>query len=278
MANSCKIDNIWRSVNKFFKKENGSWTEISSSSIESYVVGKSLEYGGNFGPEVLDEAFNPSGSHAANTNAIYTQTEGKPHVKTDESGKVTYYKLTDVDANGITGKTINSGLLALNGGIIRIHAVFDLTVSEQSTYTYIFGAYEPVGSNTYTGFGLATYGQYQMVYLYASKSGEKAGSSGNIGYSVGNRLVVPRARQRYTLDIEYTLSSSSDQGGNTNLSISPSSTGNGNSVVDTPATFTTSSSYIPHGLESAMAILGGNGVTNRNAENMTVYEFSIEKI
>lgn len=97
MANSCRIDNIWRSVNKFFKKENGSWTEMSSSSIESYVV--------------------------------------------------------------------------------------------------------------------------------------------------GNRLVVPRARQRYTLYIEYTPSSSSDQGGSINLSISPSSTGNGNTVVDTPATFTASNSY-----------------------------------
>ena len=46
MANSCKIDNVWRGINKFFKKENGSWTEISSSPIKSYIMGKSLEYGG----------------------------------------------------------------------------------------------------------------------------------------------------------------------------------------------------------------------------------------
>lgn len=266
---------------KFFKKTNGQWEEVTESSFADYAPLHAFEYGGDYrqeGPVVVDEAYVPTGSHDANLDVIYNGTTGKPNVKTDENGNVTNYELTETGENGINGQEFNTGIVALNGGGgFRVHAVFDLTVSEQSTYDYIFGAYESVGNNKYAGLGLTTYGQYQVVTLYASKSGQSP-NGGAIGYSISNsRLVVPRTRQRYTLEFEYTPSSS-DQGGTVSLSISPSSTGSGNSVVDTPATFTTTNSYIPNSLDNAMLVLGGNGVTDKKVENMTVYEFSVEKL
>ena len=202
MANSCKIDNIWRSVNKFFKKENGSWTEISSSSIESYVTGKSLEYGGNFGPDVVEEEFNPSGSHAANTNAIYTQTEGKPHVKTDENGKVTEYTFTDT---GVTTSDVDTGVIAFdstNPGF-RIHLVAVFVPSASTETNAIIKANNGGSSQGLTIYSSGNY-MYAKIKTQAYDTGGSKFKAWSYFSPTGKDTNYSKNRNEVTFDLIFT--------------------------------------------------------------------------
>lgn len=202
MANSCKIDNIWRSVNKFFKKENGSWTKISSSSIESYVTGKSLEYGGNFGPDVVEEEYNPSGSHAANTNVIYTQTEGKPHVKTDENGKVTEYTFTET---GVTTNDVDTGVIAFdstNPGF-HIHLVAEFVPSASTETLAIVAVNEGNSSHGLTVYSSGNYCYYKLKTQAYDTNGSKYKAWSNFS-PTGKDTNYYKNRSVNTFDLVFT--------------------------------------------------------------------------
>ena len=131
MGNFSKINGTWEPISKYFKKENGQWEEISESVFEEYEILHPMTYGGNIessGPQEIDGEYNPSGTHEPNSDIIYTQTVGKPNVKTDENGKVTEYTFLET---GVTTSDIDTGIIAFdstNPGF-HIHLVAEFVPS-----------------------------------------------------------------------------------------------------------------------------------------------------
>ena len=127
MGCSAKIQGQWVGVSKIFRRESGEWTEISESDFSSIASVTSFEYGGHYGAEYSDEPYNPSGTHEPNQNIIYTETEGKPNVKTDENGNVVEYKFTD-SAEIETG--VDTGIVAFDGSDFEIYLKATIDASE----------------------------------------------------------------------------------------------------------------------------------------------------
>lgn len=139
MAGQCKIEGAWRSIIKFFKKTNGQWGEVTESSFSDYAPLHAFEYGGDYrqeGPVVVDEAYVPTGNHEANLDVIYNVTAGKPNVKTDENGAVTYYEYTE---SGVTVSDVDTGIIAFDSSKPgwTLHLVAEMTPNENNNKNII---------------------------------------------------------------------------------------------------------------------------------------------
>lgn len=160
MAGQCKIEGAWRNIIKFFEKTNGQWGEITESSFSDYASLHSFEYGGDYrqeGPVVVDEAYVPTGSHEANLDVIYNGTAGKPNVRTDENGAVTYYEYTE---SGVTVSDVDTGIIAFdsNNPGWTLHLVADMTPNDNNNKN-IIQAY-----NSTNRRGLYIYGVNSYCY------------------------------------------------------------------------------------------------------------------
>lgn len=139
MAGQCKIEGVWISITKFFKKTNGQWEDVTESSFTDYAPLHAFEYGGDYrqeGPVVVDEAYIPTGSHEANLDVIYNETAGKPNVKTDENGAVTYYEYTE---SGVTVSDVDTGIIGFDHDKpgFTVHLVAEMTPNENSNKNII---------------------------------------------------------------------------------------------------------------------------------------------
>jgi hypothetical protein len=161
MACKCKVNNAWTAVIKFFKKTNGQWEEITESYFEEYEILHPMTYGGHIepaGPQEIDGEYNPSGTHEPNSNVIYTQTAGKPNVKTDENGKVTEYTFTET---GVTTSDVDTGIIAFdstNPGF-HIHLVAEFVPSASTETNAIIKA-----NNGGSSQGLTLYSSGNYCY------------------------------------------------------------------------------------------------------------------
>lgn len=137
MACYCKIDDLWKGVRKYFQKTGGQWIEITENSFQAYSTEHLYEYGGDFspaGPVEVDEEYNPSGTHEANTDVIYTQTPGQPNVVTNDDGNVVKYEWTDTGGTGHTVSDVDTGIIAFdhdNPGF-TLHLVVEMTPNENN--------------------------------------------------------------------------------------------------------------------------------------------------
>ena len=188
---------------------------------------------------------------------------------------------TTANENGGLAPTqngIDTGVIALDGHGFDIHMVFNFTFGEQGNpYKTILSAIQNTSSNKYRGFVFKNYGQYQFA-AYSASTESSFNNTGTLGYMIGNYLVVPRTRQTYTLDISYRPTQGTSNGGTLTLSITPSSTGNGGTVVNTPATFTVTNQYIPNSLDNSNVIVGGCGISSYDAINMEILDFNVSKV
>ena len=153
-----KINGTWKAVSNFYNKENGGWVQITPSAFQELRRSVVAVYGGFVGPEHVDEAFNPNEQHAPNINVIYDGTSGKPHVKTDENGKVVEYTFTET---GVTASDIDTGIIAFdstNPGF-RIHLVAEFIPSASTETNAIIKA-----NNGGSSQGLTLYSSGNYCY------------------------------------------------------------------------------------------------------------------
>jgi hypothetical protein len=158
MAGKCKIEGDWRNIIKFFKKTNDQWGEITESSFTDYASLHSFEYGGDYrqeGPVIEDEVYVPTGSHGTNLDVIYNGTAGKPNVKTDENGAVTYYEYTE---SGVTVSDVNTGIIAFDSNKPgwTLHLVADMTPNDNNNKN-IIQAYSSTNRRGLYVYGVNSY-------------------------------------------------------------------------------------------------------------------------
>lgn len=227
--------------------------------------------------------YDQSGNETGHVNEN-TDTSGNKKTQTiqkDENGndEVIGYVIdtSGNESGGLTEPGIDTGVLALDGSGFDIHMVYNITMSEQGNpYKTILAAIQNNGSNKYIGITVKNYGAYQ-IGAYSASSYSGFSSTGTLGYRLGSDyLKVPRTRQTYTLDLSYRPDGDGS-GGTMTMSISPSST-NGTTVLDTPATMSATNSYIPNQLDNANIIVGGCGLSQYDAVNMEVLEFTATKV
>lgn len=156
-----KLNGEWKTVSNYFEKENGNWVLISSSDLEALAHSSVFQFGGVIepaGPQEIDGEYNPSAAHDPNLNVIYTQTAGKPNVKTDENGKVVEYTFTET---GVTTSDIDTGIIAFdstNPGF-HIHLVAEFVPSASTETNAIIKA-----NNGGSSQGLTLYSSGQYCY------------------------------------------------------------------------------------------------------------------
>lgn len=132
MAGYCRISDAWENIRKYFKKNSGEWSEITESVFSAYKDEHVFQYGGDFrpdGPVEVAEQYNPTGTHSANTDVIYTLTTGKPNVVTNEDGNVTKYEWTDTGGTGYTVSDVDTGVIAFDHDKpgFTLHLVAEMT-------------------------------------------------------------------------------------------------------------------------------------------------------
>jgi hypothetical protein len=206
MAGYCKISGIWESVRKYFKKNNGQWTEISENSFSQYKNEHVFQYGGDFrpaGPVVVEEAYVPTGTHSASTNVIYNLTTGKPNVVTNEDGNVVKYEWTDTGGTGYTVSDVDTGVIAFdhNEPGFTLHLVVEMTPNENNNKNFV-EAY-----NSTDRRGLYVYTSDNYCY----KKIQTANYSTNSSFVAWSRFSPTgrdnnyyKTRDTITIDIVYT--------------------------------------------------------------------------
>ncbi len=161
MAAFQKANGAWKTVSNYFEKENGNWVQISSSDFDAMVHSSVFQFGGVIepaGPQEIDGEYNPSGTHEPNSDVIYTQTEGKPNVKTDENGKVTEYTFTET---GVTTSDVDTGIIAFDSANpgFHIHLVAEFVPSASTETNAIIKA-----NNGGSSQGLTLYSSGNYCY------------------------------------------------------------------------------------------------------------------
>lgn len=206
MAGYCKLGEIWKGIQKYFKKENGQWTEITETSFLNYGQQSVFEYGGDFrpaGPVVVEETYVPDGPHSAGTDVIYNLTTGKPNVVTNEDGNVVKYEWTDSGDTGYTVSDVDTGIIAFdadNPGF-TLHLVAEMTPNENNTKNII----EAYNSDTRRGLFIYTSDNYCYKKVqtanYSTNSSFVAWSKFS---ATGKDNNYYKTRSTITFDVVYT--------------------------------------------------------------------------
>lgn len=193
--------------------------------------------------------------------------KGNPKITVDENHKVTRYEMTGISTESglaLANETINTGVLAFDGGKITIDLVFTAKLGDSTNSgKEILAALSSTGTNTYSGFMFLNFKGGRMYVN--SLNNQTIGSNGNGGSqfiyfslsgSYANKV------NTYTVHIVYDPSEYND---NFTITMNPGS-------IDRTDTLTATSN-----MANATITVGGNGISNNNMASMTVNSFSVIK-
>ena len=197
MAVHCKIDGTWRSITKFFKKQSGTWGEISENNFIQYCNSHVYEYGGHIHSDVEHVSLSIAGPSTIEgaSSQLAALCDGTIDVTTSASWSIT---------NGASYASIsNSGILTIssnaNNSIVTVQAVYEgLTATTNVTVTYKAGITAQTetivetdehGNTTVTTTTENSDGSSSSVSTHYDSNGNETGHENEVTDTEGNTSV-----------------------------------------------------------------------------------------
>jgi len=202
------------------------------------------------------------------TTVIFTNVPGEPIATKDEDGNITHFEYTDIPEDEPlifeNGKSVDTGVIGLNGEKFTIHIVFKAAL-ENNNNKFVVSAIEQIGNN-FSGVSLYDYNSgYIRVGVYKERARSSATNllTPNT-YSTGNTSAINGMK---TFDVTVVYDPKGYQNQYAQVSLSMTVDGN------TRSTFirnSASANNIPQTLNNATITLGGNGLDS--TDNMNYFE------
>jgi len=181
----------------------------------------------------------------------FTELAGEPEITVDANHKVTKYELTNCGTGlDISGKPVESGILAFDNQKITIDLEFTTNFSNSSNYyKCLVTALSSTNNSTYSGFRI-TNKKNGMMYVHTMNN-QSIASNGTGGYQIIDYTIsntYSKIDTKYTAQIIYDPSDE-----NLTITINPGSINESGSITS-----------ITNAMKDATITIGGNGINNNN--------------
>lgn len=197
MAGQCKIEGAWRSIIKFFKKQGGTWGEVSENDFTQYCNAHVYEYGGYIHTDVDHTSLSivgPSTIEGASSQ-LAALCDGTIDVTASASWSITSgASYASISNNGML--TISSNA---NNSTITVQAVYGgLTATTNVAVTYKAGITAQTetivetdehGNTTVTTTTENSDGSSSSVSTHYDSNGNETGHENEVTDTEGNTSV-----------------------------------------------------------------------------------------